>query len=107
MIESVEGLERPLEPGGSRMLTIWSTFERLHVGIVCYVDPPGTFQPCPECGVLEIESGRPFPVQANRENFMNGGELRLEVSEPDGTETTLALQVTRVEDESPPPLMEA
>ena len=99
MIERVEGLEVPVESGESRDVTIWSTSEELGVEIVCYVDPPGRFQPCPECGTLSALSGRPFVVEANRSVFARGGELQLVVSEPDGTRETLTLIVNPLDRE--------
>lgn len=40
MIERVEGLEQPLQAGGLRQLTIWTTAREAEVEIICFVDPP-------------------------------------------------------------------
>jgi hypothetical protein len=102
MIERVEGLEGPLQPGESRLVTIWTTSREAGVEIVCFVDPPGRFQPCPECGTLRVLSGSRFSVLANRRVFARGGKLQLIVTEPDGTRETLSIQVNPLEEERGP-----
>jgi hypothetical protein len=99
MIERVEGLESPVEAGESREVAIWATSEQLSVEIICFVDPPGRFRPCPECGTLRVRSGTPFIVEANRRVFALGGELQLVVSEPDGTREVLTLHVNPLDRE--------